>query len=34
VRGVLERHQGVVNLVAHRLAPLPTGAAPRSRDFR
>ncbi|MDQ1504345.1 MAG: error-prone polymerase, partial [Actinomycetota bacterium] len=34
VRGVLERHQGVVNLVAHRLAPLPTGSAPRSRDFR
>jgi error-prone DNA polymerase len=34
VRGILERHQGVVNLVAHRLAPLPTGAAPRSRDFR
>ena len=34
VRGVLERHQGVTNLVAHRLAPLPTGAAPRSRDFR
>jgi error-prone DNA polymerase len=34
VRGVLERHQGVVNLVAHRLAPLPAGAAPRSRDFR
>jgi error-prone DNA polymerase len=34
VRGVLERHQGVVNLVAHRLAPLPTGSTPRSRDFR
>jgi error-prone DNA polymerase len=34
VRGVLERHQGVVNLVAHRLAPLPAGATPRSRDFR
>jgi error-prone DNA polymerase len=34
IRGVLERHQGVTNLVAHRLAPLPTGAAPRSRDFR
>ncbi|MDQ1507172.1 MAG: error-prone polymerase, partial [Actinomycetota bacterium] len=34
VRGVLERHQGVVNLVAHRLDPLPTGSAPRSRDFR
>jgi error-prone DNA polymerase len=34
IRGVLERHQGVTNLVAHRLTPLPTGAAPRSRDFR
>jgi error-prone DNA polymerase len=34
VRGVLERHQGVVNLVAHRLAPLPAVATPRSRDFR
>jgi error-prone DNA polymerase len=34
VRGVLERHQGVVNLVAHRLAPLTAGATPRSRDFR
>ena len=33
VRGVLERHQGVTNLVAHRLTPLATGAAP-SRDFR
>jgi error-prone DNA polymerase len=34
IRGVLERHQGVVNLVAHRLTPLSAGAAPRSRDFR
>ncbi|HZI36675.1 MAG TPA: OB-fold nucleic acid binding domain-containing protein, partial [Acidimicrobiia bacterium] len=34
IRGVLERHQGVTNLVAHRLAALPTGATPRSRDFR
>jgi error-prone DNA polymerase len=34
VRGILEKHQGVVNLVAHRLAPLPAGATPRSRDFR
>jgi error-prone DNA polymerase len=34
VRGILERHQGVVNVVAHRLEPLPAGAAPRSRDFR
>ncbi|HVW33253.1 MAG TPA: OB-fold nucleic acid binding domain-containing protein, partial [Acidimicrobiia bacterium] len=34
VRGVVERHQGVTNLVAHRLESLRTGAAPRSRDFR
>ncbi|MEW6473049.1 MAG: error-prone DNA polymerase [Actinomycetota bacterium] len=34
IRGVLERHQGVTNLVAHRLSPLPAGATPRSRDFR
>ena len=34
VRGILERHQGVVNLVAHRLEPLPAVATPRSRDFR
>jgi error-prone DNA polymerase len=34
IRGVVERHQGVTNLVAHRLAPLPAGATPRSRDFR
>ena len=34
IRGVLERHQGVVNLVAHRLEPLPAGSTPRSRDFR
>ena len=31
---VLERHQGVTNLVAHRLSPLPAGTTPRSRDFR
>ncbi|HLF41111.1 MAG TPA: OB-fold nucleic acid binding domain-containing protein, partial [Acidimicrobiia bacterium] len=34
VRGVLERHQGVINLVAQRLSPLPTRLATRSRDFR
>jgi error-prone DNA polymerase len=35
VRGVLERHQGVINLVARRITPLPltTAAALRSRDF-
>ncbi|MGH8999700.1 MAG: error-prone DNA polymerase, partial [Acidimicrobiia bacterium] len=34
VRGMLERHQGVVNLVAQRLSPLPGPLAMRSRDFR
>jgi error-prone DNA polymerase len=34
VRGVLEREQGVVNLVAQRLWPLPTRLVTRSRDFR
>ncbi len=34
VRGRLERHEGVVNVVAERLEPLPVGPAPASRDFR
>ncbi|MBI1844902.1 MAG: error-prone DNA polymerase, partial [Actinobacteria bacterium] len=34
VRGVLERRQGVTNLRAVRLLPLPGGSALRSRDFR
>jgi error-prone DNA polymerase len=34
VRGVLERHQGVTNLVAQRLSPLPSRFLTRSRDFR
>jgi error-prone DNA polymerase len=36
VRGVLERHQGVVNLVAGRITRLPISLAAglRSRDFR
>ncbi len=34
VRGVLERHQGVTNLVAARLWPLPSRFLTRSRDFR
>jgi len=35
VRGVLERHQGVINLVAQRIRPLPLNVAGalRSRDF-
>jgi len=34
IRGRLERSQGVVNVVAERLSPLPVPEAPRSRDFR
>jgi error-prone DNA polymerase len=36
IRGVLERHQGVINLLAQRIAPLSlqTGDALHSRDFR
>ncbi len=36
VRGLLERHQGVINLVARRIVPLPLTLADalRSRDFR
>ena len=36
VRGVLERHQGVVNLLAQRIEALPLdlAAAVKSRDFR
>jgi len=34
VRGRLERSQGVINVVAERLSPLPVSGAPRSRDFR
>ncbi len=34
VRGRLERHEGVVNVVAERLEPLEVAAALASRDFR
>ncbi|MEZ5322426.1 MAG: error-prone DNA polymerase [Microthrixaceae bacterium] len=34
VRGRLERADGVVNVVAHRLQTLPLAVAPASRDFR
>ena len=34
VRGRLEKEEGVVNVVAERLEPLPVGATPTSRDFR
>ena len=34
VRGRLERSEGVVNIVADHLAPLPMPAPTTSRDFR
>jgi error-prone DNA polymerase len=34
VRGRLERAEGVVNVIADQLRPLPLAAATRSRDFR
>ncbi len=34
VRGRLERSEGVVNIIAERIEPLPVGAAVPSRDFR
>ena len=34
VRGALERVDGVINVVADKLEPLPLAAATRSRDFR
>ncbi|HEY5663866.1 MAG TPA: error-prone DNA polymerase, partial [Ilumatobacter sp.] len=34
IRGRLERSEGVVNVVAEHLAPLPLAAAAPSRDFR
>ena len=34
VRGRLERAEGVINVIAERLDPLPLGAPTRSRDFR
>ncbi|MFQ5556476.1 MAG: error-prone DNA polymerase [Acidimicrobiales bacterium] len=34
IRGRLEKSEGVINVVADKLEPLPVGQAPRSRDFR
>ncbi|MEY2435631.1 MAG: error-prone polymerase, partial [Acidimicrobiaceae bacterium] len=34
IRGRLERSEGVTNVIAERLDPLPLGVATRSRDFR
>ncbi|MEM9519069.1 MAG: error-prone DNA polymerase [Actinomycetota bacterium] len=34
IRGRLEKEEGVINVVADKLEPLPVGKAPASRDFR
>jgi len=34
IRGRLEKEEGVINVVADKLEPLPVGTAPASRDFR
>ena len=34
IRGRLERSEGVINIVAEHLAPLPVPGKPKSRDFR
>jgi error-prone DNA polymerase len=34
IRGRLERSEGVINIVAEHLAPLPMPATAPSRDFR
>jgi error-prone DNA polymerase len=34
IRGRLERSEGVVNVVAEELMPLPVPVAVASRDFR
>jgi error-prone DNA polymerase len=34
IRGRLEKAEGVINIVAEKLEPLPLGATTRSRDFR
>ena len=34
VRGRVEREEGVINVIAERLEPLPLDAAEKSRDFR
>ena len=34
IRGRLEKHEGVINVVAERIEPLPLDGAVKSRDFR
>jgi hypothetical protein len=34
VRGLLEKVEGVINVVADKLEPMPVATPQRSRDFR
>jgi error-prone DNA polymerase len=34
IRGRIEKYEGVINVVAEKLEPMPVGQAPKSRDFR
>jgi error-prone DNA polymerase len=34
VRGRLEKVEGVINIVAEKIEPLPLGSTVASRDFR
>jgi error-prone DNA polymerase len=34
IRGRLEKQEGVINVVAERIDPLPLSAPTKSRDFR
>jgi error-prone DNA polymerase len=34
IRGRLEKSEGVINVVAERIEPLPLDGTLRSRDFR
>jgi error-prone DNA polymerase len=34
IRGRLEKHEGVINVIAERIEPLPLDGAMKSRDFR
>ena len=34
IRGRLEKHDGVINVIAERIDPLPLGAPTTSRNFR
>jgi error-prone DNA polymerase len=34
IRGMLQHSDGVVNVMAERIAPLPLGVRPAARNFR